>query len=298
VAPDGTNPKTMKITGAYVAGAGISITGTATKTIASTITQVVTEDPFTGHATKVPTSKAVSDLLQTCMITDDDDLGTGGDALMWHAEFMEPSRLLLISNTDATASNILDSSFPKASSMIATTPVVSDNGDAGYRLFGNFKIITEETPAAGDPHYNVAFAKFFTHEFYAKDFPLGVGKNLYLDLFLKLPATGVALSELKLKIHPYYVDEGGSDFGTFYIPQTLTVQYDGSGTAIYLWEKVSLTGLNSDANPQAIAFFITVQSEDATPTATYTTINEVEIAGVRLRYPKRTIGLRKADVDI
>ena len=87
VAKDGTSPKTMKITGAYVAGTGITITGTATKTINTTITQVATEDPFTGHATKVPTSNAVAEVLQECTITDDPDI-LSGDALLFNSRFI------------------------------------------------------------------------------------------------------------------------------------------------------------------------------------------------------------------
>jgi len=111
VAKDGTNPKTMKITGAYEAGAGISITGTETKTINSTITQVVTEDPFTGHATKVPTSQAVADLLKSLTVTSATDCGGSGASIMQKTQYIPASSITVIEKLGTNA--IFSGRYPR-----------------------------------------------------------------------------------------------------------------------------------------------------------------------------------------
>lgn len=256
------------------------------------------EGTFTGTTSKVPSSSAIKTKLQALYLTDADNLGSTGNSIMNEVKDIEPSRILCVYESDATASNIIDTSYPKTSTMIAVTPVVGDNGDGGFQSFGGFTIQTNESPAMDDPNYTAGLVRFTLDEYYSSATPLGVEDSIYLDLMLRLPANGVALSEMKVKISPYYIKDGTADFATFYAPQTKTIQWDGTGADVCNWYTWTFSGMTASTKPIPLAFFITIQSEDGAFTATYTGVNTVEIVALRARYKKPVIGLNGSSVVI
>ena len=280
VAPDGTNPKTMKITGAYVAGAGISITGTATKTIASTITQVVTEDPFTGHATKVPASKAVADLLKALYITNATNCGSGGDPIMQKTQYI-PASAITVAEKAGTNAIFNGSEYP-----YLTPEVLNDirwDTRAGCRSFnGMVKIESIDGGSAQEE----------TSSFVIAMIPFGinedaVGTNFWVDILFHCPATGERDEITVVGAIPFIFVGDGTDQPTLGSVVEKTIDYDDAvGKVVYKTFEFT-RGTTSTTASGAIIVMVNITDSNNF---------DAQILSARVRYETKTINLRTADV--
>ena len=279
VAPDGTNPKTMKITGAYVAGAGISITGTATKTIASTITQVVTEDPFTGHATKVPTSKAVADLLKALTVTSATDCGSGGDPIMQKTQYIPASAITVAEKVGRNT--IFSGDYPYLQA--ATLADCKWDTTAGCRSFnGMVKIESIDGGSAEEE----------TSSFVIAMIPFGinedaVGTNFWVDILFYCPATTDEDETTVVGAFPFIFVGNGTDQP---IPGSLvekTINYDDAvGKVVYKTCEFA-RGTTSTTASGCIVVMVNITDSNNF---------DAQILSARVRYETKTINLRTADV--
>jgi len=292
VAPDGTNPKTMKITGAYVAGAGISITGTATKTIASTITQVVTEDPFTGHATKVPTSEAVSDLLQECTITDNADV-ISGDALLYNSKFISTNEMSFAEKSAQSSEGMWGiDKHPNRTAYLSKQPKWEPENARGS--LGEAPIFSTYS-ADSTNSWCVAFVPVAICEDISNE-----DAKVYLDVMFKCAKTAGASTTARVKATVNAFKGGFEAITPAYISEEKDVVYPAS-TGASLVRNITYTfdlatfvvaGLTFDA-PVFGYVALSCGASNAVPAPTAT--NAI-ILGARFRYKTKTLGLRIADV--
>ena len=283
VAPDGTNPKTMKITGAYVAGAGISITGTATKTIASTITQVVTEDPFTGHATKVPTSKAVADLLKALTVTSATDCGGSG------ASIMQKTISLPVTNCCINEGGQGDFTDNYPSTFNAIDLLENQRLTFAKRTFGLKLITTESTPSSAEDGFGAVLLEAMIDEDCADN------NMIFLDVVVQTKDNGGNDAQTNLKCIATGQNEGQSIQNDVKYEKIL----DAAGNGLY--KKVSfemdLGGITA-GSPFAIKFFLCSGSALIAPDAGYACMDEFTLLSARIRYGIKTINLREVDVNV
>jgi len=292
VAPDGTNPKTMKITGAYVAGDGISITGTATKTINSTITQVVTEDPFTGHATKVPTSEAVSDLLQECTITDNADV-ISGDALLYNSKFISTNEMSFAEKSAQSSEGMWGTDkYPDRTAYLSKQPKwepANGRGSLGEApIFSTYSADSTNT-------WCVAFVPVAICEDISNE-----DAKVYLDVMFKCAKTAGASTTARVKATANAFKGGFEAITPAYISEGKDVVYPAStGTSLvrnitYTFDLAAFVaaGLTFDTPVFGyVALSCGASNADPAPTAT-----DAIILGARFRYKTKTLGLRIADV--
>lgn len=279
VAPDGTNPKTMKITGAYVAGSGISITGTATKTIASTITQVVTEDPFTGHATKVPTSQAVADLLKSLTITSAVDCGGSGASIMQKTQHIPASSITVMEKVGTNA--IFSGGYP------AFSPAIFDDSKwdttAGCRSFNG---MVEIKSIDGDS------AETETSSFVVAVIPFGinedaVGTNFWVDVLFYCPATSDLDETTVVGALPIIYVGDGTYQPTLGSVVEKTINYDDEvGKVVYKTFEFTRGDTSTTASGGIIIMVNITDSNNF----------DAQILSARVRYETKTINLREADV--
>ena len=292
VAKDGTNPKTMKITGAYKAGAGISITGLATKTIASTITQVVTEDPFTGHATKVPTSKAVSDVLHECTITDSSDL-LSGNALLHKVKDIPLGSCSFVEKTDRPS---FTDHYPTLSEISAANTTWSTLGNYGRGRGNALRIYsTEATEAEGVKEYTAAICNLSIDE----DIKMVADSTLYVDVLFQCDATGEGNYIANVKCQPVFFDGTTLLDNLPYFPAAVIKQVEypyltSQGTTDFIMRKITYAinlGATCPAGKWLSGALIFTCDASAD-------VKGATITGLRARYATKTIGLRTADIDI
>jgi len=284
VAPDGTNPKTMKITGAYKAGTGISITGLATKTIASTITQVVTEDPFTGHTTKVPTSKAVADLLKNLYITDAADCGSSGDALLHKVKDIP---LGSCSFVEKTSSPSFTDHYPTLGEILAANTTWSTLGNYGRGKGNSLLIFSTEAEGAGE--YTAAICNLSLDE----DIDMVADSTLYVDVLFECDATGDRNLIANVKCQPVFYDGTTLISALPYLPAAVIKQVEYPITDACIRKITYEIGLGDhcpDGKWLSGALVFTCDASADSKGAT--------IIGLRARYATKTIGLRTADIDI
>jgi len=283
VAPDGTNPKTMKITGAYVAGPGISIYGLANKTIASTITQVVTEDPFTGHATKVPTSQAVADLLKSLTVTSATDCGGTGNSIMWKTISLPVTNSCVCEGGQAGFTDHYPSTF-------AVNDLVGNQGlTFAERTFGLKLITKESTPSSDEDGFGAVLLEAMIDEDCADN------NTIFLDVVVQTKYNGGNNAQTNLKCMAIGQNEGQS------IRQDVKYKkiLDAAGNGLY--KKVSfemdLGGITA-GSPFAIKFFLCSGSALIAPDAGYQSVDEFTLLSARVRYPIKTINLRNVDINM
>ena len=283
VAPDGTNPKTMKITGAYKAGTGISITGLATKTIASTITQVVTEDPFTGHTTKVPTSQAVADLLKSLTVTSATDCGGTGNSIMWKTISLPVTNSCVCEGGQADFTDHYPSTF-------AVNDLVGNQGlTFAERTFGLKLMTKESTPSSAEDGFGAVLLEAMIDEDCADN------NTIFLDVVVQTKYNGGNNAQTNLKCIAIGQNEGQS------IRQDVKYEkiLDAAGNGLY--KKVSfemdLGGITA-GSPFAIKFFLCSGSALIAPDAGYVCMDEFTLLSARVRYPIKTINLRNVDINM
>ena len=279
VAPDGTNPKTMKITGAYVAGAGISITGTATKTINSTITQVVTEDPFTGHATKVPTSKAVADLLKALTVTSATDCGSGGDPIMQKTQYIPASAITVVEK--AGRNTIFSGDYPRLQAAdLADCKWDTTLGCRSFNGMVEIKSIDGGSAEVETSSFVIAMIPFGINED-------AVGTNFWVDILFYCPVSQSLDKTTVVGAFPFIFVGDGTDQP---IPGSVvekTINYDDDvGKVVYKTFEFA-RGTTSTTASGAIIVMVNITDSNNF---------DAQILSARVRYETKTINLRSADV--
>lgn len=277
----------VTIAGAYTAGTGISITGAS---IASAITQVVTESTFTGHTTKVPTSKAVADVLRALTITDAVDVGSSGDAIMYKTK---PLNVLAmpINEIAYTASSIYTTHLPKTipdPNLIANSQLAfSGRNKAGVWIQSK-----ESSPeGAGD-----GYAYLFGNTIVDEDWDALDGAGMTLSVIVS-NTDGI----------PVATKEEVVFRAEYLIYDTEDVSVSSSNTQKIYWElsgdtnvkevrfPLTLTGLTAGA-PLSVSFQLSVGSQLYVPDAGYAIKNEINIHSARLLCATKTINLPIASV--
>lgn len=251
------------------------------------------EGTFTGTTTKVPSSSAVSNVLQTCMITDDDDLGTSGDALMYRVKDIPLSTISVIEDSDVTLTSASGhDDHPSYAEIIQLTTIWEDSGGAGYGR-GALNILVMNTTDGGEESNTCA----------ACVVPLSVDEDLsdedgeiYFDFLFSCAKTEGAQELAEVRLYPIYnkIDDvdripivGDPVYGT--------VTYEAS-TGVDKVNKVTFTvDTSGDVSGWINGWaLLTVGSSGQTGWDS----NEVTIVGARMRYKTKTIGLRIADVTL
>lgn len=286
VVPDGTNPKTMKITGAYIAGAGISITGLANKTIASTITQVVTEDPFTGHATKVPTSKAVAEFLQDLYITNATDCGSGGDSIMYKTISIPVSNSCICEGEQAGFSNHYPSIFTSFDLLPNNILTFAERSSLGLKL-----ITTETDPSDQGDGYGAVLLEAMIDEDCSNN------NTIFLDTVIQTKDSGgEGAQQTNLRCFAMGFNEGQA-IQTSAASDVKILDAAGNG----LYKKVSFAidlGAITASSPFSIKFILFSGSALIAADAGYQSAKEFTLLSARVRYPIKTINLRSADINM
>jgi hypothetical protein len=278
--------KNLEIAGAYTAGAGIVITGAS---IASNITQVVTESTFTGHPTRVPTSKAVADVLQLGLITDADSLASSGNALMYKTISVPVHGMGLCEYKGA--SNITNH-YP---SKIGVPDIYANNvANFFTRYPTGIKVLTvESSEPSEDDGYAMLYANVTLDEDVA-DY-----SHIFVDVVALISARGgddsqtniacVAIASNSLDATP-----------TVSSRQTEKIfDAEGLGKCVDLSFDMDISAMtHTSKKPTAFTAALYVASDLLPADEGYGMLGEVTILSCRIRYATKTINLRIADVDI
>jgi hypothetical protein len=271
------------IDGAYTAGAGISITGAS---IASTITQVVTEDPFTGHATKVPVSKAVAELLQALYITDATDCGVTGNALIHKVKDIPLGSCSFVEVADTPS---FASHYPSTGEVLSKIPVWSTSGSYG-RGYGRGKgnsLIIYSDESEGTAEYTAAICNLSTDE--DNVIP---NTKLWVDVLFECVATADQVITANVKCQPCFYDGTTLISSLPYLPEAVVKQVEYPIADSRIRKVTYEIEIGNDIPDSKWLYGALVFTCDASATA-----KEARIVGLRVRYATKTIGLRAVDVE-
>ncbi|OPZ93053.1 MAG: hypothetical protein BWY74_01308 [Firmicutes bacterium ADurb.Bin419] len=254
--------KNLEIAGAYTAGVGISITDDE---IASTITQVVTENPFTGHTTKVPTSKAVADLLKALTVTSATNCGSSGNSIMWKTISIPVTNSCVCEGGQADFTDHYPSTF-------AVNDLVGNQGlTFAERTFGLKLITTESTPPSAEDGFGAVFLEAMIDEDCADN------NTIFLDVVVQTKYNGGNNAQTNLKCMAIGQNEGQSIRNDVKYEKIL----DAAGNGLY--KKVSfemdLGGITA-GSPFAIKFFLCSGSALIAPDAGYQSVDEFTLLSV------------------
>jgi hypothetical protein len=295
LAKAGTSPEAIIISGDYVAGTGITITGASTqKTIATTITQVVTEDPFTGSADVVPESSAVSDLLLECTITDDPDI-LSGDALLYNSRFISTNEMDFVEKSEEDTTDMWDADkYPKYATYITQVPVWQTSNN--YRLAMNKMGIYSTYSAEGTNQWAVVLLPIMIQEDISDE-----DATVFLDVMFECPVTDGASTTARVKATARFLKADFASITGAYVSDIQDVVYPVS-TGASIVRKITfeldlsamiLAGLTFDT-PVFAQVGLMCEAINADPAPTETTAT---ILGARFMYKTKTLGLRIGDVS-
>lgn len=268
------------IDGAYVAGAGISIVD---DTIASTITQVVTEDTFTGSTSKVPTSQAVADLLKSLTITSAADCGGTGNALIHKVKDIPLGSCSFVEDTSSPS---FTDHYPTLGSILSAVPTWDTSGSYG-RGKGNSLLIFS-TEAEGVAEYTAAVCNLSIDE----DIDMLANSNIYVDVLFECVATGERNSIANVKCQPVFYDGTTLLSALPYLPAASIKQVELPKADSRIRKITYEITLGDQCNAYKWLYGALVFTCDASADSKRATI-----IGLRVRYATKTIGLREVDVE-
>lgn len=272
--------KNLEIAGAYTAGVGISITDDE---IASTITQVVTENPFTGHATKVPTSEAVAKLLKDLYITDAADCGVTGNALIHKVKDISLGSCSFVEVADTPS---FTSHYPSTREVLSEIPVWSTSGSYG-RGKGNSLIIYSDE-SEGRAEYTAAMCNLSTDE--DNVIP---NTKLWVDVLFECAATADEVITANVKCQPFFYDGTTLISSLPYLPEAVVKQVEYPIADSRIRKVTYEIEIGNDIPDSKWLYGALVFTCDASADA-----KQATIVGLRVRYATETIGLRAIDVEV
>jgi hypothetical protein len=289
-APDGGNEKAT-IAGAYTAGTGISITGAS---IASTITQVVTETFFTGNGDVVPESLAVGNLLRTTTITDSDDV-VSGDALLFRTTDI-PATAISVIETIGAGSVWGADKYPSQATVLASTDISYNNANGA--ILNRRGIYSIYDAIEGNNSWAVALVPISFHEDFSNEDNIA-----YLDVLFACPKTVGDATVARVKADVYLWDGNGALAGNTFDPDIQDVDYEistGADKALKITFTLDLNAFGGASAPDFTTWVsgVVVLSCEAENASTPPTSQEAKIMSARLRYKTKTIGLRIDDVTV
>lgn len=242
-------------------------------------TDYAMETTFSGTTSKVPTSKAVAELLQDLYITDATNCGSSGDALIHKVKDIPLGSCTFV---EVTSDPSFYLNYPLLGEIMSKTPTWDTSGDYG-RGKGNSLMIY-----SGMQEYTAAICNLSIDE----DIDMIADSTLYVDVLFECTETGEGNYIANVKCQPFLYSGSTLVSALPYLPsaEIEQVEYPATGSIV---RKITYEITLGDQCPDGKWFYgALVFSCDASAN-----IKSATIIGLRTRYATKTIGLRIDDVD-